>query len=51
MWNQEKNEENKMAEEQVDMKYISLHRCIRNTHSDTEFMQNTTRENTGICDQ
>ena len=31
----------KMAEEQVDMKYISFHRYIRNTMSDTECMQNT----------
>ena len=28
--------ENKMAEEQVDMEYISLHGYIRNTPSDTE---------------
>ena len=27
--------ENKMAEEQVDMEYISLHGYIRNTPSDT----------------
>ena len=28
--------ENKMAEEQVDVEYISLHGYIRNTPSDTE---------------
>ena len=28
--------ENKMAEEEVDMEYLSLHGCIRNTPSDTE---------------
>ena len=27
-----------MAEEQVDVEYISLHRCIRNTPSDTEVL-------------
>ena len=31
----------KMAEEQVDMEYISLHRYIRNTTSDTACVQNT----------
>ena len=31
----------KMEEEQVDMKYISFHRYIRNTTSDTECVQNT----------
>ena len=25
-----------MAEEEVDMEYLSLHGCIRNTPSDTE---------------
>ena len=29
-------QENKMAEEQVDMEYISLHRHIRSTPLDTE---------------
>ena len=29
-------EENKMAEEWVDVEYTSLHRYIRNTPSDTE---------------
>ena len=33
MWKQKKNEENKMAEEWVDVEYISLHGYIRNTHS------------------
>ena len=28
--------ENKMVEEAVDVEYISLHRYIRNTPSDTE---------------
>ena len=31
-----KQKENKMAEEWVDMEYISLYRYIRNTPSDTE---------------
>ena len=30
------DKKNKMAEEQVYMEYISLHRYIRNTPSDTE---------------
>ena len=30
-----------MVEEWVDVEYISLHRYIRNTPSDTECMQNT----------
>ena len=29
-------EENRMTEGQVDMQYLSLHGCIRNTPSDTE---------------
>ena len=29
-------EENRMTEGQVDMEYLSLHGCIRNTPSDTE---------------
>ena len=32
--------ENKMAEEQVDMEYISLHRHIRNTAQTQKGMQN-----------
>jgi len=28
--------ENKMVEEEVDVEYLSLHRYIRNTPSDTE---------------
>ena len=28
--------ENKMMEEQVDMEYISVYKCIKNTPSDTE---------------
>ena len=32
----ERERENKMAEDQVDVQYISLHRYIRNTPSDTE---------------
>ena len=31
-------EENKMAEEQADVEYISLHGYIRTTHSDTEVL-------------
>ena len=36
--NSQKTEMNNMAEEQVDMEYISLHRYMRNTHSDTEVL-------------
>ena len=32
----EREKENKMMEEQVDLEYICLHRHIRNTPSDTE---------------
>ena len=33
--------ENKMAEEEVDVEYISLHRYIRTTPSDTEVHADT----------
>ena len=36
MTNNIQGEESKMVEDWVDMEYISLHRYIRNTPSDTE---------------
>ena len=35
-WIKVQRRQNKMAEEQVDVKYISLHGYIKNTPSDTE---------------
>ena len=40
-----------MAEEQVDVEYITLHRYIRNTPSDTECMQSPCLEQRGVPDQ
>ena len=40
-----------MAEEYVDMEYISLHGYIRNTPSDTEVHAECQLEQTGVPDQ
>ena len=44
-------QENKMAEEQVDVEYISLHGYIRNTLSDTEVHAEHQLRGTGVPDQ
>ena len=49
-WKAQQLGENKVAEEKVDVEYISLHRYIRNTPSDTEVhAEHQLRVNRSTC--